>query len=59
MYYLENKGIIKGLLIIKESEMVYKLCHSTDKALKFKTRYEANQYKKKNAICNNFRIIQL
>ena len=59
MYYLENKGPLKGLLILKESEMVYKLCHTIDKALQFKSRYKANQYKKENNISNYFRIIKI
>jgi hypothetical protein len=59
MYYLENKGPLKGLLILKESEMVYKLSLSIDKALQFKSRYKANKYKKENNISNNFRIIKI
>jgi hypothetical protein len=59
MYYLENKGPLKGLLIIKESEMVYKLSLSINKALQFQSRYKANQYKKQNNISNYFRIIKI
>jgi Tfp pilus assembly pilus retraction ATPase PilT len=59
MYYLENKGALKGLLILKESEMVYKLSLSIDKALQFKSRYRANKYKKQNNISNDFRIIKI
>jgi len=59
MYYLENKGPLKGLLILKESEMVYKLSLSIDKAVQFQSRYKANQYKKQNNITNHFRIIKI
>ena len=59
MYYLENKGPLKGLLIKKESDMVYQLCHSIYKALCFTSRYKAKKYKKQNNIKNNFRIIKL
>jgi hypothetical protein len=59
MYYLENKGPLKGLLIIKESEMVYKLTLSIDYALNFKSRYLANKYKINNNISDKFRIIEI
>jgi len=59
MYYLENKGPIKGLLIIKESEIMYKLSYNYSQALQFTSRYKANQYKRQNKINNNFRIIKI
>jgi len=58
-YYLEHKGLLKGLLVEIESESVYKLVHSFDGALYFDHRYEAVIFMKQNKIEKVFRILFL